>query len=104
MATNITREEDDHGKGRYVLTVDGVEAGELVYRMHDDRRVLIHTGVEEAFEGQGLAGQLARRALDDARDEGTKIVPQCPFVRSYLERHPDDQPLVDAELTAQLVQ
>jgi predicted GNAT family acetyltransferase len=91
-------QQDQGGQGRYRLTVDGVEAGELVYRMHEGRRVFVHTGVRDEYEGQGLASKLARRVLDDARAEGLRIVPQCPYVRGYLERHPEDQDLIDQEL------
>lgn len=90
MTTTIDIEANDEGRGRYVLTVDGTYAGELTFRPDGQgNRVLVHTGVEEAFEGQGLAGQLAKRALDDARDGGLAIVPSCPYVKGYLERHPE---------------
>lgn len=97
MDIEITHEIDgDHG--RYHLFVDGAEAGELDHRTIDGRRAFTHTGIRDEFEGQGLAGKLARRVLDDARAEGLQIVPLCPFVASYLERHPDDQDLIDHEL------
>lgn len=82
-------------RGRYRLLVDGVEAGELDYRMDGDgRRVFTHTGVRDEHEGKGLAGKLAERVLTDARAEGLLIVPQCPYVRGYLERHPEHADLV----------
>ncbi|MEZ5180116.1 MAG: GNAT family N-acetyltransferase [Acidimicrobiales bacterium] len=102
MDIQIERQIDDHGDGRYALVVDGKPAGELDFRSQGGRRVFTHTGVREEFEGNGLAGKLARRALDDARSEGLEVVPLCPFVASYLERHPDDQDLVDEDLYAQL--
>jgi hypothetical protein len=46
MATEITREEDDQGKGRYVVTVDGSYAGEQTFRTVEGRRVFVHTGIE----------------------------------------------------------
>ena len=94
------RQEDRGDRGRYHLVVDGEDAGELDYRMYDGRRVFVHTGVRDAYEGQGLASKLARRVLDDARAEGLRIIPQCPYVQSYLERHPADRDLIDEELWA----
>ena len=95
MTTTIEVESDAEGTGRYVATVDGDFAGELTFRPDPHgNRVFVHTGVEERFEGQGLAGQLATRALDDARADGLKIVPQCPYVRRFLERHRDYLDLV----------
>ena len=102
MTIDIARHEDAHGEGRYTITVDGQPAGELDFRTVDGRRVFIHTGIREAFEGQGLAGKLARRVLDDARAEQIQIVPLCPYVAGYLERHPEDQDLVDQALYADL--
>lgn len=47
-----------------------------------------------AFEGQGVAGKLVRTALEHARDERLAVWPACPFVRSYVRRHPGFQDLV----------
>lgn len=94
MTTDIQFEIRDDGTGQYTVTVDGSPAGELTFHTADGSRVLDHTGVRDAYEGRGLAGKLVRRALDDARSEGITIVPRCPYVRSYLERHPADLDLV----------
>ncbi len=102
MEIEIERHPDENGGGRYQLLVDGNDAGELDYRDIQGRRAFTHTGVRDAYEGRGLAGQLARRVLDDARAEEVKIVPLCPYVAGYLERHPDDADLVDQELWASL--
>lgn len=102
MSTEIRVDTDDNGEGRYTILVDGLAAGELDFRMIEGRRALIHTGVRDRYEGQGLAAQLARRALDDARADGLRIVPLCAYVAGYLEKHPDDQDLVDQEAWARL--
>jgi predicted GNAT family acetyltransferase len=80
--------------GHYRLCVDGDEVGELDFHHRGDVRVLPHVGVRPAYEGRGLAAQLVRRALDDARDEGVLVDPVCPYVAAYLRRHPDDQDLI----------
>ncbi|GAA5033530.1 GNAT family N-acetyltransferase [Terrabacter aeriphilus] len=54
-----------------------------------ERVVFFHTEVAEAREGQGLAGRLAAAALDSAVAAGRVIVPVCPYVTAYLERHPE---------------
>ena len=92
MAAEI-RHDGWAGGGRYVLLVDGAEVGELDHADEPGRREMLHTGVRPAFEGQGLAAQLVRRALDDARADGVVVVPSCWYVARYLERHPDDQDL-----------
>jgi predicted GNAT family acetyltransferase len=79
---------------RYVVTVDGREAGELQYHVRGEQIALTHTGVDPAFGGRGLAGRLVRVALDDAREKGRGVLPFCPYVAGYLRRHPDDVDLV----------
>jgi predicted GNAT family acetyltransferase len=93
MSIEITHEPDG-ARGRYHLLVDGAEAGEVDYRMQDGRRVFIHTGVRDEYEGQGLAAKLAVHVLDEARAEGLEVVAQCPYIRGYIQRHPEYQDLL----------
>ncbi len=83
-------------RSRYEVTVDGVLAGHADYRDQGDVRVFVHTEVDDAFEGQGVGSTLAREALDDVRASGRSLVPRCPFIRAYIERHPDYADLVSA--------
>jgi uncharacterized protein len=76
---------------RYELVDDDQVVGELIYRRYPDRILLVHTDIPPALEGQGLGSRLVAGALDDARAKGLRIVPVCPFVRSYLRRHPEQQ-------------
>ena len=82
--------------------VDGAEAGELDYRVIEGRRAFVHTGVRDELEGQGLAGKLAERVLLDARADGVGIIPLCPYVRGYIERHEEHADLVDHDAWQQL--
>jgi len=59
----------------------------LKYIKRGDVLDLVHTEVDEQFEGRGYASALARAALDYARANHLKVVATCPFVRKYLERH-----------------
>jgi len=79
---------------RYELVVDGEVAGEILYRRSPDRIALVHTEVSPALEGQGLGSRLVAGALDDVRAHGLHAVPICPFVRSYVQRHPEYGDLV----------
>ena len=81
----ITRNES---ASRFEATVDG-HLAELVYRQVGDRLILVHTGVPDALAGHGLAGRLAQTAVDYAIEHGLSIVPQCPYVRAWLEKHPE---------------
>lgn len=85
---------DDPDRHRYVATVDGAEAGRLDYRRHGARITLVHTEVDDAYAGRGVGGALAKSSLDAAREAGATVVPTCPFVQGWLQRHPDYQDLV----------
>ncbi len=81
---------------RYEAHVDG-RLALLQYRRSGDRLDLVHTEVPEELEGQGIGGALARFALEDARTHRWTVIPSCPFVASYIRRHPAYDDLVQAE-------
>lgn len=87
--TPVLAREDGPSGGRYVLRLDGAEA-ELTYSRASPTLVIAdHTAVPEALRGRGIADRLAERAAADARAEGVRIVPLCPFVNAWRRRHPD---------------
>ena len=79
---------------RYELRLGGRLVGLAAYRRKNGRIVFTHTEVDESFEGRGFGGRLAAAALDDARRQGLEVVPLCPFIAHYIERHPDYEELV----------
>jgi uncharacterized protein len=91
---------DAPARDRFEVTVDGELAGFLVYRSRKGLLALIHTEVEERFEGRGLGGRLARFALERAREEGLAVLPFCPFVNEWIRRHPEYSDLVPAAYRA----
>jgi uncharacterized protein len=81
--------EDAGSKGRYVLQKDGAEA-ELTFTRVGARQLIIdHTGVPDAFRGQGAGLRLVERAVADARAAGLTIIPLCPFAAAQFRRHPE---------------
>jgi predicted GNAT family acetyltransferase len=88
---------DNSAARRYELVVEGDVVGELLYRAFPDRIVLVHTEVLSSVEGRGFGARLVAGALDDIRARGLRVVPMCPFVRSYIRRHPEYDDLVVAE-------
>ena len=79
---------------RYEARLDGQLAGILEYIVKRGRIALVHTEVAPAFEGRGVGAALARFALDDARGRGLRVIASCPYVRSYLQKHPEDHDIV----------
>lgn len=89
-ALNVRHNQEQH---RYEVEVDG-KLAILEYRDAGGQRYYMHTEVPEALEGRGIASQMAKVVLDEAQAEQLSIVPLCPFVRGYIERHPEYKPLV----------
>lgn len=92
--SEVVRVEDRPEHHRYEMYVGDELAGVVEYQDAPGRRTMVHTRIEPAFEGRGLGGTLAAAALDDARARGLGVVPTCPFIRSYIERHPEYADLV----------
>ena len=92
MDTEFVDAPDHH---RYELRSGDALIGIVAYRLVDGVITLVHTEVRDEFEGQGHAATLARGALDDARSRGLRVVPSCPYIASYVEKHPDYADLVD---------
>lgn len=81
--------ESDGSKGRYVLVQEGHEA-ELTYSILSPQMVIAdHTGVPDALRGSGAGQKLVERLVADARAEGFRIVPLCPFVNAQRRKHPE---------------
>lgn len=79
---------------RYEVRVDGQTAGYAEYMATEQVTVFTHTEVSDKFEGKGLGGILAKGALDDVRANGRGVLTLCPFMKSWIERHPDYQDLL----------
>ncbi|MEV7991774.1 GNAT family N-acetyltransferase [Streptomyces sp. NPDC086077] len=96
-----TEIRDDRAAGRLEAVGDGEVTGRVEYFVLDaPRRALVpvHTIVEPAHEGKGIAGALARELYAVAAREGIPVAPLCPYVVKWAERHPDEAPAADPEL------
>lgn len=63
--------------------------GILDYRIEGDTIFLLYVEVPVAEQGRGIASKLSHAALEFARDNGLKVVPRCPFIATYMRRHPE---------------
>ena len=86
---------DNAAEHRFELETDHGTAV-LAYRREDDRLLLTHTEVPEAAEGEGHGSALVQAAFDRARRDGLRVVPICPFVAAWLERHPDQADVAES--------
>jgi len=93
MTYDIRHNEDE---SQFETTVDG----HLAYAAYDledpDRIVFTHTVVPDGLSGRGIAAELVKRGLQHARDRKLTVVPQCPYVASFIKRHPEYHDLLAA--------
>jgi NAD+ kinase len=85
---------DSFERSQYEVLLGGEIAGTLQYVRTPEHVELLHTEVDQAFQGRGLAGRLAGGALEDIRSRAGRVVVSCPFVIGYLQRHPEYAPIV----------
>jgi predicted GNAT family acetyltransferase len=84
---------DNQAERRYEAQAGG-HLAKIDYILDEEHIVYTRTLVPEELGSQGLASKMARTALEDARARGLKVIPQCPFVAAYVEKHPEYQSLV----------
>jgi predicted GNAT family acetyltransferase len=90
LLSDVVNNEAEH---RFEITIDG-HTGFLQYAQTGHRMNLLHTEVPPALGGRGLAGQLAKAALDHARDSHLHVIATCPFIKTYIQKHPEYESLV----------
>lgn len=73
---------------RFEIDVEG-HTGVLDYSIDDDTVSMNSVRVPDAIGGRGVAGTLTRFALDHARAQHWRVVPRCPYVKRWIERHPE---------------
>ncbi|MDR1767556.1 MAG: N-acetyltransferase [Propionibacteriaceae bacterium] len=92
MSVKVVHNEE---QSRYEGWLEDVLAGFAEYQLAKGLIVFTHTEVDEKFEGKGVGSAIARAALDDVRAVGErKVMPLCPFIKGWIQRHPDYLDLV----------
>jgi len=79
---------------RYELSINSEVVGFTAYRARPGLVAFVHTEVDKRLQGRGLADRLIRFALEDARARGLAVLPFCPFVKAFIERHREFEELV----------
>jgi predicted GNAT family acetyltransferase len=70
----------------------------MTYDLSETWIALLHTEVQDDFEGQGIGSHLVQWVIDDLRSRGLSLIPRCPFVTAWLERHPDQHDILSHPL------
>jgi predicted GNAT family acetyltransferase len=79
---------DNQTRNRYEMLIDGQTAF-VTYTRQGGDITLLHTEVPAALNGRGIGSQLARAVLQDIRDRGLRVIPECEFIASYIQRNPE---------------
>jgi predicted GNAT family acetyltransferase len=85
---------NDEQNRQFHAEIDGHRAHLDYLPLHDGTLNLIHTEVDPALRGKGMGEAVVRFALDAARRGGFKVIPTCPFVKKFIERHPEYEDVV----------
>lgn len=86
----ITREDSDR-HGRYVGRIDGIDGeAEITFTRRGPKLISAdHTGAPDSMKGTNVAMALVEYMIADARREGFKIIPLCPYVKAQYHKHPE---------------
>lgn len=94
--TDDIKVTDAADESRYEIRQHGDLVGFAEYTLPDDVHVdFTHTEIDDAYEGQGMAGRLAAAALDDVRARGKRVIPHCPYIAKFIKRHPEYDDITD---------
>ncbi len=79
---------DNAEKNQYEIHING-DLARIEYIKAQGKIFLTHTEVPSKFEGKGIGSALVKKVLDDIRQKELFLVPLCPFVAAYINRHPE---------------
>jgi predicted GNAT family acetyltransferase len=91
---------DASDRRRFEIAVDGAVVGFADYRRRPGVIAFTHTEIDPVRKGEGLGTRLVKTALDTARAEGLAVLPYCPFVQGFIDRHREYLDLVPVERRA----
>ncbi|WP_068052497.1 GNAT family N-acetyltransferase [Nocardia xishanensis] len=89
--TKVARNAEQN---RYEIYYGGELAGFTEYIERENDTDFVHTEIDKAFGGKGLGSTLAKEALDDVVARGGTITAHCPFIKAFVDKHPEYDPHV----------
>ena len=86
------KQSNNEKNGNFEAFIDGNHAGLMTYTWAGEERFIIdHTEVEEAYSGKGVGKEMLLAAVDFARKNGKNIIPLCPFAKATFQKHEELQ-------------
>ena len=86
--------EDNQESKQYQVEIEGLFPRIEYIKTKDDKIYLTHTEVPRSLEGRGIGSEIIRLALEDIKKQDLTLIPLCPFVASYIKKHPEWRELV----------
>jgi predicted GNAT family acetyltransferase len=83
-------------ESEFTVAVEGKSVGLMAFVVREGQRVFLHTEVEKAYGGRGLATVLIAEGLSATRNDGLRIVAVCPMVAAYVKKHHEYDDIVDS--------
>lgn len=99
MKSTAVKIFDNAKKQRFEMAVDD-QLAMIVYRWQNGKLALMHTEVPPQAAGKGIAAKLAKFAFEQAKQQQRKVLVYCPYISSYLKRHPEYDALVEKDYNA----
>ena len=94
MAEDLT---DNEAREQFEMVTDGI-LSRIEYKIMGNKIFLTHTEVPHELEGKGVGSKIVKAALEEVESRGLKLIPLCPFVASYIKRHPEWESLLAADV------
>ncbi len=86
---------DNKELNRFEVEVDGQKAL-IEYTVKPGVLSLNHTEVPKELAGQGIASEMTEKVLLQIELRGLKVKPVCPFIKKYIDKHPEWKSIVAA--------
>ena len=84
--------------GEFTLYVNGEQSGEMTFVYKEKDVISVnHTGVNSELKGQGLGKHLMEEMVKFARENGLKVIPTCPYVKTMIDRTPEYQDVLHTQ-------
>ncbi|UFH31364.1 N-acetyltransferase [Chryseobacterium sp. C-71] len=84
------KQNNDEKHGSFEAVIDGNRAGLMTYTWAgEDRLIIDHTEVEDAYNGKGVGKEMLIKAVEFARENNKKIIPLCPFAKATFQKNED---------------
>jgi predicted GNAT family acetyltransferase len=82
--------DGDSKRGSFFIDDGDMRVGEMNYIFAGPAKmIIIHTEINEDYEGKGLGRQLVQAGVVYAREHHTKILPLCPFAKKIFDITPE---------------